>query len=205
MQILSLSGKTTELYPMTKRTVELLNKEMMDRIVQWRMFSAKWELQIKDYYGKEISYKGIKYHGSPELVFWSYFPPFFDHEIPKILNQVSITCKEKMLPQESYVIEAGELLKIMTTNLWHEIAKTHQLLKGNGFPKEHDLKNVDGYIKSAAMKIDDEIKAILLVGSAPESTSELNEDMIDIKPNIAGIGVNLNAVWRWFQKKRKGM
>ena len=205
MQSQSLSGKTTELYTHTKRTVDLLNKEILDQIIQWRMFSAKWEITIKDYFGKEISYKGIAFSGSPVLVFWEFFPPFFEHEIPKVLNKISDECKAKNLKPEEYVSEAASLLKIMVNNLWHEIAKTDQLLRGNGFPESQPLKDVSGRIKMAQLKIDEEVKAVLLQGTEGEKTSLDNEDMVDIKPNFYGIGINFNAVFRWLKNKCKGM
>jgi len=33
--------------------------------------------------------------------------------------------------------------------------------------------------------------------------TEKTEDIIEIKPNIAGIGLNLNAAFRWFKRKSK--
>lgn len=30
--------------------------------------------------------------------------------------------------------------------------------------------------------------------------SKLEEDIIDIKPNFFGLGINFNAIWKWFRK-----
>ncbi|MBH3409877.1 hypothetical protein [Pseudomonas putida] len=83
MEPLFLTGQRTPLYPQIARKIALLDKDIMERIQKWRMFSALWELEIEDFYGKKISYRGIKYAGSPERVFWGYFQPFFEHEIPR--------------------------------------------------------------------------------------------------------------------------
>ena len=34
-----------------------------------------------------------------------------------------------------------------------------------------------------------------------ENSSPVGEDIIDIKPNFMGVGINLNALYRWFQHK----
>jgi hypothetical protein len=97
MELLFLTDNLTTLYPQTLRRVELLDKAIFDRIQKWIMFSAIWELDIEDFFGKKISYKGIKYEGSPESVYWYYFQPFFDQQMPKILSEVEDSCVKKGL------------------------------------------------------------------------------------------------------------
>jgi hypothetical protein len=202
LDLLFLPGKRTDLYPATYRKVSLLDHDIFDRVQKWRMFSAKWELDIEDYFGKRILYAGIIYKGTPELVFWHYFPPFFQFEIPRLLNDVYSDCNNRKLEPDVYVKEAAELLKVMVRRLWKEIARTHQLLKGNGFPKEKDLTDVSGTIDSTNQNIDREVRAILLHGPSQETASkEVPEDIIDIKPNFMGLGINLNAAWRWIKAK----
>tara|TARA_R110001599_G_scaffold351839_1_gene584874 strand:+ start:565 stop:1182 length:618 start_codon:yes stop_codon:yes gene_type:complete len=205
VELLFITGERTALYPQTKKRIELLDKDILDRIQKWRMFSAIWELEIDDYYSKKISYKGIKYGGSTEQVFWHYFPPFFKYEMPKVLSEVEAICIEKNLPPKEYVEEAADLLKVMVSRLWKEIAETHQKLKGEGFPKPEDLPDVSGTIASFKKAIDEEVKAVLLMEpkTAPEVKS--SEDIIDVKPNFMGLGVNLNAAFRWCKSKWKGM
>ena len=38
---------------------------------------------------------------------------------------------------------------------------------------------------------------------AASSSTSFEEDIIELKPNIAGIGVNLNAAYRWLKNKFK--
>ena len=206
MELLFLTGNRTTLYPQTKRRVELLDKDIFDRIEKWRMFSAIWELEIDDYFGKKISYKGITYSGSPESVFWCYFQPFFDHEMPRILSEVEDSCVKKGLEPEGFVQEAGDLLKVMVSRLWKEISKTDQLLKGQGFPKQDELKDIGGTIKLYQSKIDDELKAVLhRVDQKAPASDQSQEDMIDVKPNFMGVGLNVNAIFRWAKHKYKNM
>ncbi|WP_134163367.1 hypothetical protein [Pseudomonas citronellolis] len=194
----------TALYPVTKRRVDELEALIADRIQVWRMFPAKWELNTTDYRGKEIHYRGIKYSGSPEMVFWSYFPPFFENEIPKVLGDIYNICKERNLPPRAYLLEAGALLKSMTGKLWVSVAKTHQLLKGGGLPKECDLRDMSGVIADLHFKIDEEIEALILSGENSCAESEtVIDDILEVKPNFMGIGLNFNAIWRRIDKWRR--
>lgn len=206
VQLLFLNGELTTLYPQTKRKVELLDKDIFGRIQEWAMFSAMNELEIEDYFKKKISYKGIRYKGAPERAYWHYFQPFFEHEIPRVLSEVEDSCRNKGLNPEEYVNEAAKLLKIMVSRLWNEIAKTDQRLKGCGFPKSKDLKEVSGTIESYHKKIDAEVRAILHRGTTVVSDKvSPREDIIDVKPNFMGIGLNLNAAFRWIKNIRKNM
>lgn len=170
------------------------------------MFSESWKLETEDFYGKKISYRGIKYTGSPEMVFWVYFQPFFNHEIPKVLAEIEQDCTNKSLPPEGYLKEAADLLKVMVSRLWKEIAITHQVLKGGGYPKNEDLRDMSDTIRAAKEKIDDEVTALLLRGTPiPSGNQSSPDDMLEIKPNIMGIGINFNAVARWAKRKWKGI
>lgn len=202
MEPLFLTGIRTPLYPYTKRAIELLDNSIFERIQKWRMFSARWELEIEDFHGKKISYKGIKFIGAPERVFWYYFPPFFDHEIPKVLSDVERMCLSKNLDPTNYVTEAADLLKVMVSRLWKEIALTYQLLKGDGQPKIEDLPDLTETIRSFQAKIDDEIATVLHRGP-PQTQESMIDDMIEVKPNFMGIGVNFNAVARWIRSKAR--
>ncbi|XKU42498.1 hypothetical protein BG51_06790 [Pseudomonas [fluorescens] ATCC 17400] len=202
MEPLFLTGTRTPLYPHTKRIVELLDNSIIEKIQKWRMFSALWELEIDDFHGRKISYKGIRFTGSPEMVFWCYFQPFFEHEIPKVLTEIEKICLSKNLLPADYVTEAADLLKVMVSRLWKEIALTHQMLKGNGEPKAEDLRDMSGAIQASQAKIDDEAATILFRGS-PHGQPTIIDDMIEVKPNFMGIGVNLNAVARWIKSKLK--
>lgn len=203
---LFLTGNRTPLYPQTQRRIELLDNMILEKIQKWRMFPAMWELETEDFYGRKISYKGIRYSGSPEIVFWSYFPPFFHHEIPKVLIEIEQICTNKNLPSELYLQEAADLLKVMVSRLWKEIAKTHQVLKGNDQPKDEDLRDMSETISAAQEQIDAELASVLLKGTPalPKEHSS-PDDILEIKPNIMGIGINVNAALRWLKQKWKGI
>jgi hypothetical protein len=201
LKLLGIIGGTTALYPWTKRQVQALGKDILDRIIKWRMFSAKWELKIKDYYGKEISYSGVRFEGSPQRVYWSYFGPFFTNGSAKVLEAVTQECIKRGLEPKEYVIEAAELLKVMVSRLYEQISLTDQILRGNGIPKSVERRDVSKNIESMHSYITKEIGVVLLRKTISSVGENVQEDVLELKPNIWGIGLNLNAFYRWIRQK----
>ncbi len=126
------------------------------------MFSAESKLKIKDFYGKDIFYSGIKFEGSPRQVYWSYFDPFFTNNVAKVLEDVTQECFKRGLEPKVFVLEAAELLKIMVSRLYEEISLTDQILCGNGFPTSVAKKDVSKNIESIYSYISKEVDAALL-------------------------------------------
>lgn len=94
----------------------------------------------------------------------------------------------------------------MVSRLWKEIAVTHQILKGNGYPKDEDLRDMSDTISAAKEKIDSEVAVLLLRGTpAYREVRSSPDDMLEVKPNFMGIGINFNAVARWAKRKWKGI
>ena len=202
MRILDLTGNRTALYPWTKRQVQSLDKDILDRITKWRMFCAKWTLKIKDFHGKEISYSGVKFEGSPRHVYWGYFGPFFTNGIAKVLEDVTQECISRGLKPKEYVLETAELLKIMVSRLYEQISRTDQVLRGNGYPERVEKRDVSTNIKAMHSYIEKEIDVVLLRKYSTHSSNRNDkEDVLEVKPNIAGIGLNLNALYRWAKRK----
>jgi hypothetical protein len=39
------------------------------------------------------------------------------------------------------------------------------------------------------------------VNNSPNKQTSTSEDIIDLKPNFMGLGINFNALFRWFRRK----
>lgn len=94
----------------------------------------------------------------------------------------------------------------MVSRLWKEIAVTHQVLKGEGFPKSEDLRDMSNTISAAKEKIDSEVAALLFKNApAFQENHSVPDNILEIKPNFMGVGINFNAVARWVRRKWKGV
>ena len=188
------------LYPITQKRVAELDRIISDKLMKWRMFSAKWKLHVTDCYGKEINYEGVKYEGSPQLVFWSNFTePFLENGITDILNKIYRECQNRNLHPDEYLKEAVELLKALTRKVFKEMSRIDQELRGNGYPNSVKPRDVTEKITKIDQFINVHLKAVIHRGD--EASKKNHEDIIDIKPNFYGIGLNLNAFWRKFKAK----
>ena len=169
------------------------------------MFSAQNKLQITDFFGKPISYSGIRYECSPRDVFWAgLFEPFMIDAAKKLFAWVIDHCRFQNLEPTIYLVEARDLLRVYVEKTYRGMAETDRVLRGGGYPESVPLAPVDHEIKAMQSQIDDLLLAIAHSGK-PSSTSDVSSsNVLKLEPNIYGIGFNLPALWQWL-RKRLGM
>jgi hypothetical protein len=80
-----------------------------------------------------------------------------------------------------------------------DIARTDQLLRGNGFPDSVSLRNVADKQQVMCRHLDELTKAYRL--SEP-ARNRAQEDIVELKPNFYGFSIDLRAAWRRWQAKR---
>lgn len=167
--------------------------------MKWRFFNAQNGVDTTKQDGSVVSIHGVKYAGSVLLVYWSvFFEPFMVQAASETLRWVSDHCKANRLDPAAYIDEARLLIHGFIRNSYKEIARTDQLLRGNGFPDAVTPRDISGKELAACDHVDQLAKAYLLSGP-PMALA--NEDILELKPNLWGIGLNLNAVWRRFRTK----
>jgi len=167
--------------------------------MKWRMFGAQWKLHVEDYYGKSIHYEGVRFEGSPQLVFWNGFiEPFLENGIIFTLRETYNDCFARNLPPQDYLAEARDLLRLWVEKTYRYMAQTDQALRAEGYPDSIQPVNVASKISSMHQYIDENIVAFTYKVEKPIE-SRATRDIIEIKPNIYGIGLNLNELWRRFR------
>lgn len=194
----------TELHPLTIAKLDELSRPTSDRIMKWRFFNAQNGIETTKQDGSVVSIRGVKYAGSIPLVYWSgFFEPFMTNAASETLKWVSDHCKANRLDPAAYIDEARLLTHEFIRKSYREIAETDQLLRGNGFPDTITPRDVSGKEQAMCDHVDQLAKAYLLSGPLP-SVALATEDILDMKPNFMGIGINLNAVWRRIRAKVSG-
>jgi hypothetical protein len=92
---------------------------------------------------------------------------------------------------------------------FQDTAKRLMFAKEEGyiFDLKHqvDHRNPGGLVRNLLVKGGLTLKGEQFLLSPQEEVQikEPEEDIIDIKPNIAGIGINFNAAYRWVKRKIK--
>jgi hypothetical protein len=201
--ILELAGVRTKLYPAIQRKVRELDRVTSEKITKWRMFSARWTLHLEDYYGKPIRYEGSLFEGSPREVFWGRFiEPFLENGIVNVLDEKRQECLLRNLEPEDYLDEAKGLLRLWVEKTYRDMARTDQVLRGKGYPDSVPPVNVSSKISAMHEYVDRYVAALIHQGDKP-SESKAKGDIIEIKPNFYGIGLNFNELWRRIKAKVK--
>lgn len=200
--ILDLTGIRTPLYPLTRAKMLELERTISTLLGAWRMFPVQNQLEITNFYGKPISYRGIRYEGSPEDVFWAgLFEPFIIDAATALFQWVIAHCRSQNLDLAEYQVEARDLLKVFVEKTYRAMAETDRVLRGKGFPDSVPLKPVEHKIKGMQTHIDDLLHAMTHVGKGAPNDRPRSPKILKLEPSFYGIGINLPALWDWIRRK----
>jgi len=200
--ILDLVGPRTRLYPLTRAKLLELERPITDRLQKWRMFCANNRLETTDIHGKQISYSGILFEGSPEHVFWAgHFEPFVIDSAKQLFQWVIDHCRSHNLEVASYLGEARDLLKVFVIKTYREMADTDRVLRGNGRPESVKSKPVEHKITGMQSHIDDLLLAMTHAGRAEAANNDSTAPILKLEPNVYGVGINLRSLWAWGRRK----
>ena len=190
------------IYPKTFKLVSDLDEKYIKLITKWVFLHSGTLVEIPKYDGTFIRYQGIRFDGSPELVFWSDFiGPYLKNEPLELLNQVAKLAKETNQDITYCLDEAEKLLGVMVHRVYEKMADTDQTLKGDGI-KKGERKDVSGKISGTKYYLEKHRKIIELEYLCkPEQKSNNTQDIVDLKPNFFGLGINLNAIWKKYCRK----
>lgn len=203
----SLPPLTTALYPRTQKRVNDAQQRLFNLLQPWWALSCGGRVAVRDFYGRTISYQGILFSGSPRIVFWTvYVGPFVEDEIVRVLDETGKECVASSLEPASYLAEAAAVLQPFVRGVVAEMMRMDRTLMSAA---KHDTPipiDVDAAVAEFDRFIGQQLIAATHIYRKPVPPAKApSEDLIDLKPNFCGIGLNLNALWRrvrhWFGRK----
>lgn len=154
-------------------------------------------LDITDIHGKPVRYSGIKFEGSPRVVFWSgFFGPFLAKAARQSLQWTIDYCHERHLDPGEYVAETRDLLALLVERVYEHMARTDQVLRGRGFPNTITPVNVASKIEAMKRHVDDLVVALTHSGTPVPSPPAEGKEILLLRPSLWGLGVDLRALWR---------
>lgn len=169
MLSLHLPGPRTPLYPLIQQRVIEAAQPIFERLQAWRMMNTGPGLSTTDIRGKPVRYSSVKFEGSPRVVFWSgFFEPFLAKAARESLQWTIDCCRERHLDAGEYLTETRDLLALLVERVYEYMARTDQLLRGEGFPNSVAPKNVSSKIEAMKGTLDDLVVALTHKGT-PES------------------------------------
>lgn len=166
-----IKGDKSAIYQITKNIIEdEYEKLRRDKITPWSFLQSGHSFKCIDFFGREIYYSGVKFEGSPELVFWDGFiEPFLKDIIFRTINNTIQLCREKKIFSATPIKETGELLKVLVRKVYNDMADVDRRLRGAGFPQKIEKKDVSGKVQPFLILIDER------VGSELSIRKRLNE------------------------------
>lgn len=190
----------TALHPLTTQKLDEEAQPLKDRIAAWRFFNAQG-IKTTTCEGKHVAISGVKFEGSPQHVFWSgFFEPFMVAASTNTFRWLAEECLKRNLDSSIYFEEAVHLMHELVQRSYQEISQTDRLLRGEGFPSLIQPVDVSGKMEAMNRHVDSLAIAFQHREALSSQIVLPNEDIIEIKPNIGGIGLNLNALLRWARR-----
>ncbi len=135
---------------LTPKIQRLIKEErealLREQITPWIMGFANGSLNIKNFYGKNISYSGIEFEGSPRHIFWNkYIEPFLEDITVRLITDITQECLTCNLRLEEELSVLSQNLRNLYSVIFDEMAKSDQRICGKGHPDQVPIKNVSIY------------------------------------------------------------
>lgn len=153
----------TPLYSLIEKLVEdswvVLDRE---HITPWAFMTAGPLFKCTDFYGRQISYQGVEFEGSPQDVFWGrYIEPFLENIIEQVVTETLRLSEVKGQNPKLPLLEASSLLKLLIHRAYRRMADIDRRLRGKGYPERVPLRITDSEIAGMERFLDRRINAEL--------------------------------------------
>jgi hypothetical protein len=155
-------------------------------------------LRTTNFSGKPVGYQGVTFDGTPRVVFWGdFFEPFMYDAARQSLDWVIASCRERHLEPDNYLSEATGLLGVLITKAYEEMARTDQILRGRGYPNSFSQVHISHKVDAMKKKVADLQVALAHTGGSGRASSS---EILQLRPGLWGISLDLKALWRWFKR-----
>jgi hypothetical protein len=167
----------TPLFPIfQKRINDATEKLIKNQVTPWVFMTSGDPFKVKDFDGGEISYKGIKFKGSPRHVFWTrYIDPFVEALILEEIATAISKAKENQIDARLLLPEVQAFLVSSVHKIFDAMSDVDQRLLGHGFPDSIPRRSVDSEINRLSDFIGQHIKSELDMWKPKSRIEELYE------------------------------
>jgi hypothetical protein len=123
-------------YSFIRERIELeFQKLEKDKVTPWAFFLSGKGLRLTNFFGKQVSYSGIEFEGSPRTVFWKGFiQPFLQDIASRSFSETRDFCLTHSVELNQPLEETAFLLKAGINRVYHRMSDIDQRLRGKGYP-----------------------------------------------------------------------
>lgn len=112
------------------------------QLTPWAFFNTGPPMEVRDFRGRQISYQGIRFEGSPELVFWrGYIEPFLEDIAFRAVDYALKLCADRQVHAKQSLLETERLLDFYIPRVYARMADIDRRLRGRGFPNKVPLRD----------------------------------------------------------------
>ena len=186
-----------------KADVEEITQSLLKATVEPWIFFSSHGVNIKKVDGRSISISGVEYSGSAIIVFWEGFADaYINKRSRELVESTRLEAIDRNIPVGNALQDCLVHLRTMVVTVFDRMAAIDQRLRGKGFPESVLKKDVQQYIdrnfEAIKALVNAEIECIQSDGSL--KSKWLNA--LELKPNVFGLGINLNwLIPKAFRKK----
>lgn len=154
---------TTPLYPTFEKRIGDATEQLLHKQVEpWTFLNTGHPVQVKTFDGRNISYQGIGFEGSPRQVFWSrYIEPFLESLAIQEIAAAVAAARERRVDAKLLLPEVQGLLLSASRKVLARMAQTDQRLLGKGYPQSVPLRPIENEVASVREFIEKHVRAEL--------------------------------------------
>jgi hypothetical protein len=167
--LLQIASGRTNIYPIINKFInDEWEKLRRDQIDPWNFMLSENGFRCKNFYGKQIQYQGVRFEGSPRIVFWGrYIEPFLEDISFRAIDKTIHLCIDKNVILKEPLLETAELLKLLVRKTYNLMADVDRRLRGSGYPDSIGKQDVVGEIAVMDRFIEDRVKSEIAMYKPP--------------------------------------
>jgi hypothetical protein len=156
---------------------EQFSRLIDEKVTPWAFFNTGKMPQIIDQHGKTIKYSGVKFEGSPKLVFWdSFIDPFLRSIIVEKIDWAIELSKSTNIPAHTVLEIIESRLKMQIQKTYTRMSEIDQRIRGEGFPERVQRRDVSDKVNSMYNFLDDHIRSAKQLYGRSFSLNRLYQD-----------------------------
>lgn len=156
---------TTPLYSTFQKRINDATDQLIQRqVTPWVFLSAGPRFRVKRFDGREITYAGIRFEGSPQKVFWSrYIDPFLESmAIEEIAVSVTLA-RERDIDARLLLPEVQGLLIAAAKRTFFQMAEVERRLLGRGDPESISLRSIERELQQIIEFIEERVRCEIVM------------------------------------------
>jgi len=166
-------GRTQLNSRIKKRADDLYNEIYNEKLKPWIFINTGKPLRVEKHDGTLIQYQGVTFGTTESAVFWgdNFIPPIIENAIVKAFDQTIEECRKNNIDPKPYVYETNSILSGLIGRVYNRMADIDRKLRGKGYPKNVQRKNVSHEISNMDECLKGHYDAAVLLASEKIDTT----------------------------------